>query len=400
MRANQFILVLAFCLLPIFSMAGGLAIAPMAAIVGIVGYAAFRPVSFEGVPLWFQGLCLFLGWAIITSFWSPYEDTQAFSNPFKLALGVLLYLGCIFALKIGRNYRPEFLRGLLTVTTFVLAVLLFIDLMTGYALSFFVDSPSPGESLDRKRGDAESNLGHGITVLTLLLPIVVVLMRRTRGYLGRTASLGLIGLTLACAALGNLSVGILAVVGGVLAMSAARARPALTIRCLTWLTILSIFAAPVIGYLMGYVPDNVKAAMPFSWEHRVEMWGYTAHRIFEVPLWGHGFDAVRTFDDTFSTRGIEAWAIVSLHPHNAGLHIWVETGVIGAVLAGLTVLAGGFALEEFSAKNRRQTMAAAGLISSALIISSTTYGLWQEWWWGTIILVATTILLIPEPEQL
>jgi O-antigen ligase len=151
---------------------------------------------------------------------------------------------------------------------------------------------------------------------------------------------------------------------------------------------------------MGYVPDNVKAAMPFSWEHRVEMWGYTAHRIFEVPLWGHGFDAVRTFDDTFSTRGIEAWAIVSLHPHNAGLHIWVETGVIGAVLAGLTVLAGGFALEEFSAKNRRQTMAAAGLISSALIISSTTYGLWQEWWWGTIILVATTILLIPEPEQL
>ena len=124
------------------------------------------------------------------------------------------------------------------------------------------------------------------------------------------------------------------------------------------------------------------------------MWDFTAAKIWEAPLIGHGFDAVRTFDDTMALGVADNWRIVSLHPHNVGLHIWVETGFIGVLLACFTVFLIGRNLLRPAAKSTAFAMGATGLITAATIISSVTYGVWQDWWWASIIFAGAMLNIL------
>ena len=72
-----------------------------------------------------------------------------------------------------------------------------------------------------------------------------------------------------------------------------------------------------------------------SWDHRLRMWGYCWNIISEHPLVGAGFDASRTFNDTFFAKDGRELTLLSLHPHNLGIQIWTETGLVGAVFAAI-----------------------------------------------------------------
>jgi len=88
-------------------------------------------------------------------------------------------------------------------------------------------------------------------------------------------------------------------------------------------------------------------------------------------------------------------SIVSLHPHNAGLQIWLETGVIGAVLAVTFLWLLGQEALKFAQGGRARSMAAAGLIAPVLLISSVSYGVWQHWWWASLFISAGVLYLVP-----
>jgi O-antigen ligase len=126
----------------------------------------------------------------------------------------------------------------------------------------------------------------------------------------------------------------------------------------------------------------------------VEGWAYVTSRIFERPLFGHGFDAVRTFDATQEIRGYDM-SLVSLHPHNAGLHIWVETGVVGVGLAVFALILLAREMLAWVGDSRARAIATAGFVIAATVISSVSYGVWQEWWWASLFLGAalTPVLL-------
>ncbi len=392
------IICLAIALLPIMSHAGGLGIAAITTLAGWGGYALTRPSAVRFIPAWFWGLAVFLAWVMVSSLWSPYQDPHTLPNPVKLGVGVVFYLGIILAFRLASQPDRNILRHLMIAVTVLSVGLIVIDIMTGYALTFFVDPLQPGENIIRKGGDAEMNIGHALTVLALLLAPIMAMMER-QFKMG-----GFFAIIFACfvafaAIIGQLAVGIVAVIAVLMAVLCARFQPIKTIHALIWVATISILSAPFVGYLMEFASPEFKASIPFSWEHRLEMWGYTAGRILESPLWGHGFDAVRTFDATFSSRGIENWAVVSLHPHNAGLHIWVETGLIGAALACVALMMIGVAAENFVGTSRLRGIAVAGFLAAAIVISNITYGVWQDWWWATLIFISGSLYLLPKEHS-
>lgn len=393
-RINVGVVFAALFLLMVFSHAGGLAIAPLVAVVGVVGYLTSNPSSIRNIPPWFWALAVFTAWVLLSSLWSPYEDDQPLSNSAKLAIGCILYPGSLLAFRSAGMYDRSLLRHMLIAVSILALGVLLIDLVTGYAITYLVDPPAAGEDLARKGGDTEMNLGHHITVLVLIMPVLMAVTRRQlpAGWLMAAIFAALVAVA---ALFGQLMVGVLAVFTGLAAMFCARLAPMRTLRILIWLAIASLLLAPFMGFFVSQASPDLKAQIPFSWEHRLEMWAYTAERILESPLWGHGFDAVRTFDATFSSRGVEDWAVVSLHPHNAGLHIWAETGFIGIALACVALLTMGISVERFCEHSYLRAMAAAGFIAAAILLSSVTYGVWQEWWWATLFIVSGVMHLLP-----
>lgn len=393
-RLCLFGVLFAWVTLPLLAHAGGLGIAPSVAIAGGIGLLASWPWHPRKTPVSAIAVAVFLGWAIATSFWSAYVDPNALTNPVKIGVGVILFFGIFPAAAYASSSGRPLLRRVVISIAFLMIALLIIDLLTHHGITFMVDPPREGENVLRKHGDAEMNLGHSVTVLALLLPIVSMMIWREFKH-GKIVSIAFVILALIAAILAKLFAGILAIIVAVLVMFLARRFPKFTYGLVFWSAIISILAAPLIGIAMGYVSDDMKAAMPFSWEHRVEMWAHVYEQIKLSPIWGHGFDAVRTFDATFSSRGIENWAVVSLHPHNAGMHIWVETGAIGAVLASVAIFVIGRAAKPFVFSSLYRTIAISGFITALICVASMTYGVWQDWWWAAIMLVGSSLWFLP-----
>lgn len=117
--------------------------------------------------------------------------------------------------------------------------------------------------------------------------------------------------------------------------------------------------------------------------HRLEIWNFVAIETFKSPLYGRGIEAIRYILS-------ETWLKFPntdnmLHPHNAVLQIWVEFGLIGALLG-----CGLFAfilrtLWQSPLPGRRYGLA---VLIGMLAVMSTGYGLWQSWQLGLIMTLA------------
>jgi len=336
-----------------------------------------------------MSLALFLLWVFATSFWSPYDDPQSVSNPVKLLLGILLYFGVVFLPKgLSDRFKTFFPAGLILVSV-TTAALLFFDQITGYALSYFVDPPKSNVHPIHRQNTTYMNLSHSITVLALLTPLAITIFLRSRNRGKLYAVLWILALTI-ISILGKLAVGIVAGAAGLLFLFLSRWKFSFTLDCVLGLAMISILFAPLVGYSMNYLTPDMKASVSPSWEHRIEMWGYIADLVSQKPFFGHGFDAARTFDETFDFRGFDRTK-VSLHPHNAGLHIWSETGLIGASLAAATIFFFRNFLQARLIDYPEAQMAMCGFLGAALMICTFTYGVWQEWWWGILFLIGSFV---------
>lgn len=384
---NLAIICLAVFCLPIMAHAGGLGIAAVTAIAGLVALICLPLPKLSNIPLWGWSLALFLAWAFISAFWSPYEHPSFLSNPVKLGVGVILFFCFDRGVKAASLHSPKFLRKfVIGVSFFGLSVLL-IDLLFPYSVTYLLDPIAEGEHVFHKTGDILMNLGHAVAVYTLLLGMIVGLLRGS----GRGGSLLILAFSimlLVAAISHGLAVGIIGVLAALLAMVCAKFIPRPTLSILTVTASATILLAPLMGIISRGISADAKAKLPISWEHRIEMWSYITAKIQQHPVMGHGFDAVRTFSETYTSRGLE-FAYVSLHPHSAGLHIWAETGAIGALLATITLGLIGRAALKCVTERPELTLPFAGFAAAAITICTVTFGVWQDWWWAALIVTTS-----------
>jgi len=403
-RVLTVLVIILLALMPVAAIAGGLGIAPLAAIgggasllVSVFAIVKTRPLNFALwsrltlLPAWAWALSAFMAWVSLTRLWSPYEDPDRIGNAWVLILGAILFLAFNYIVKHVSRQRPDTMERVVFGMSSLLAVALLIDFSTHYGLTFLVDPLAPGEDIVKKRGDAEMNTGHGITVLALWLPASIMIgIAKFKGGKGLAA-----GLTIAAilgAYMGGLASGVIAMTLGAFVMGVSYYRPYLMTKIVTALGCISLIFAPLLGHFMAGLTAVQKSKLPFSWEHRAEMWAYVSHKIAANPVIGYGFDASRTFTDTFESRGFSDISIVSLHPHNAGLQIWLETGVIGAVLAAVTLFLLGRQIlrrgHNCRYNNRYEIMVLNGFMMSTILLCNVSYGVWQDWWWAAIITAA------------
>jgi O-antigen ligase len=367
-RVGPFARAAVFALLPAASAGGGLALAPL---LGAAGAASVRPsllrADLARPPLWLILLALFTAWMAFSALWSPFGDAiQA------LKFAVTVACGLLFARAAAADARLTLAAGAAAII--VLAALLAVEAIWNMPLN---RAANPG-LLDWQ---IAGNPGRGAAVLTCLIWAGVgLLFARDAWALGIAA---LIGAGVLASQFGqSANIAAFATGAGAFALGYVAPRIALLLTSAAlgiWL-LIAPFAAPL---LIQFAP----AELPYSWAARLEIWRYVAARIVERAWFGHGLDASRVDDGVIVVQGRSVGAI-PLHPHSASLHIWFETGAIGALLAAGCLIAGGWALARALRHNRAGAAAACGALAAIGVIANLSFGAWQEWWNAAILIAA------------
>jgi len=396
-KKNYVLLIVMFVAFPFMSHAGGLGIAAIVALTGLLGIIGFWPVHIKGflrnVPQALWVIMALLLWAALSVLWSPYHSDDVLNNALKILFGMPVYLGCAAMIVAQNKYARNILPWLLVLSLLGSLLAILTDLLTNYSLTLLLDPLAEGEAMGERQGDMIQNISHAVSVLTLLAaPVGVFLWQR--GGLGKIAAMALIGLIGFIAYMANASAALAGLFAALIFMGFASFKPKLALRTAFTAAGACLLFAPLLAYVSGKLSPDMRAQLPFSWEERVFNWATLYQKILEHPFIGHGFDAVRTFNDTHTIRGFEGRALVSLHPHNAGLHLWVEVGFIGVVLACTALFLGVRKLTSPDVLPKSQMVAASALCGATVVMASLSYGVWQDWWWAVIIFAAATISFI------
>jgi hypothetical protein len=352
------------------AVAGGLALAPLQALAGLLG-APFSGL-WRGVKSAWPVLVLaaaFVGFAAASTLWSPFtprslEETQGL----KLALGVLA--AALFCAAAGGSPRA---RALARAAGIAGAIVL-LGLLAAEALA---DMPlNRMAQPDVGTGVLERNPGRGVTILVVMLfgaMGAAVGGDAAERFLWRAILLGAGILSAQFNMAGNIAAFGVGLLAFMIAWQAPRfAVSALGLGLAAW-----VVAAPfVLGWLA--TQDTLAQSLPLSWQVRLDIWAYVAPRIAEAPWLGHGIDASRTIT-AMGQVGDLTFPQVPLHPHSAPLQVWYELGAVGAGLLAATLAAGGLMAGRALSQQPGAAAAACGGIAALAVLWSISYGAWQEW---------------------
>lgn len=372
-------------------MASGLLIAPLMALAGMV-IAPLRLHSWRRIrwPWVVIPAGLFLVWTSISFLWSPHDDPQQIP---KFLFGVPLYI--LFAYRIGQQtgrWRAR-IEASLIFFVFAASLFFFLEAMTNGSatLAFKVKN----EDLEATTRDTlfvvNRSLGHGVAPLLLVGgPAILLSWKKGGPLLGGILS----GLILLAALSFDMQVNAAALFLGAIGMACAwyfpRQAVAATFGGLAGAVLVMPIALPG---LIQLIPDGLRDSLPLSWIWRLEIWTYVSDEIWQSPWIGQGLDAARSVQSDIEIPGFTVEAL-PLHPHNAALHVWLETGVVGVLLLAVTLIGLGERMNAAKSLTKFQAMATVWVVwvyASLLLFS---YGAWQEWHQGAVALAATAVLLL------
>ncbi|MGE4218590.1 MAG: O-antigen ligase family protein [Alphaproteobacteria bacterium] len=163
---------------------------------------------------------------------------------------------------------------------------------------------------------------------------------------------------------------------------------------------VAVLAMPFLPYHAMLPPDVAVAEnelpLPITWVHRLFIWDYVSGRIEDAFMLGFGAQSSRSLTDMKVLVSESRLDIIPLHPHNAALQIWLELGLIGALLFAFLV----FAIARSLRAGQPVEMATgAGAMVSFAVIACVSYGAWQNWWLACAwTAAAMTILAVRRRE--
>ncbi len=398
------VLAAAFVLWPVMAVLGGQGFAPLLGLTGIAALFVSRP---RLPPALFASLgFVFIAWVALSEFWAPGDRQLISGNLLEGTFSVearglsFFVLALTSALTIAGALRaapsPK-ASGLVAAMLGVQAALVILSpYLSGYVLSAVY-----GEDASRLHEGAQ-NVGRGANTLALALPLLLPMLVFGWKVPGAVlAAVLTIGTALAFYLLGSHSA-LFAIGGMALAVGLVMLLPRTGFRWLFSGLAGYIAAAPVLIAALIRGLDVIAPNLPDSFRSRLWSWELVIGRMTDAPFLGHGLNATRTWRETFQTRPDwlaqlpDFWAgyqIVPGHPHNMALQLWAETGMIGAVLAALSLIALGFHMPRPSDIRPEIRIAAAGLAGAAITIFSFAYSVWNEGFWGSLALAAAAIIL-------
>ncbi|MBA3068706.1 MAG: O-antigen ligase family protein [Hyphomonas sp.] len=394
----------AFVLWPVMAVLGGQGFAPLVGLTGLAALAVSRP-RLPPAPFALIGFG-FIAWAALSELWAPGHPRLVsgslldgnFSVEARSVSAILLAL--MAALTIGSTLRASpapRASGVVAVMLGVQAVLVIAStILSGPVLSAVY-----GEDARRLQEGAQ-NIGRSANTLALALPLLLPMLVLRLKFVGPAlAALLAIG-AVAMFIISGYDSALVAMIGMSAAIMFVAVLPRSGFRWLFGGLAGYIAAAPVLFALLIRALDGVAPHLPASFRSRLWSWEIVIGRMSDAPFLGHGLNATRTWKETFATRPDwlaqlpdywKDYPVVPGHPHNMALQIWAETGMIGAVLAALSLVALAFHLPRPAELRPEIRFAAAGLAGAAASIFSFAYSLWNEGFWASLALAAAAIIL-------
>ncbi len=229
----------------------------------------------------------------------------------------------------------------------------------------------------------------------LLWPVLIMLRTHVTGTDRRWMAPALIALTLAMALFSNHQTSILALIAGISIFAVAQVsiKSAALMAAAGWVLLITLMVpATQLAYQHKL---HLEPAVPFSLQHRIVIWGYTAEQITKRPFLGVGVGSTEPIDDARpdaerfkEVDGTVFHARTGGHPHNFYLQILYEFGAIGGAL----VLALGLVII-WCASRLPNPDAAHNLAAfvTAATMSASTFGLFELWYVSALAI--TPILL-------
>ncbi|PHR60069.1 MAG: hypothetical protein COA47_08465 [Robiginitomaculum sp.] len=377
-----------FVFIALFVLASGLGIPLGLAIFGLLALPTLPHLK-QLVPLEYPLaiFLVFIAWAWASASWSPYVHSQ---QAWKMALGAPLYglFGYAVWTLRGRG-RLLALYAALASMLLILAIYA-IEAITGFASHLFAEGAEREQML--------RDMTRGISAMICATPAAwAFLAMLIPGWRGVMAGVLYGVLAFVIAWHFGLEAGMLAIVVAAMVFGIAWIYPRSTILATGLAAVVLFLLTPM---LMPFFLSLLDVdSLPLSWAIRVENWEFAIERIIDKPLFGWGLDASRSFTEPYQIRG-NVLPNISVHPHNVGLQLWLETGLIGALLFAASALA--LAMRVSSAWNlsRSQGAAIAACVGAYLTFCTLTYGAWQEWFWGCAAWIGALCILVgPAPER-
>jgi len=197
---------------------------------------------------------------------------------------------------------------------------------------------------------------------------------------------------------------LLAMILGLGAFIMAKIQPKLAISVVGFISIFYILIGPFF-HTQILSPDKIKinanelsrqyAYFPRSAYHRFLIWSFSSRKALEKPILGWGYRSSRSIPGAKNMLDQEGEAL-PLHPHNGIIQIWLELGLIGALIAAFFSFKIIIKLWK-KAHSKKEVTYALGLYSSSFTMICISYGLWQSWWLAGLF-IAATIYISSESE--
>ena len=385
---------------------------------GAVGFLAIPALLFvrpKSLPKYTLAGFTFLIWILIASFWSPggkpFMEGSFGAGTFtmdmvgpRFALTILACIGVILAVRHIAPDQTERSAKTVRITAFIVGIIVTVTSVFMQEILTFIES-----SGGSKRNDMTQNMLRNANTFMLLLPFLLAWMwDRIEGARGKVLCAAVFAASIYAFAMTGTQSAMLGAIFILAGMAVVYLSPRNGFKVIFTAIGAYIVAAPLLFKAGTSFVAATGLPMPASFFSRVKGWEAVGEKIMEKPLFGHGLEATYNWGETFSSRpewladavarygpnqGWAQYEIINNHPHNMALQIWVETGLIGAVLAAIAVVFLGWRLKAPSTWPPVAKYAAAGLVGAVLSIFSFGYSFWNEAFWATVTMAAAAILL-------
>ncbi len=375
-----------------WAIAGGGLLPPMAVLLALAAFPVnahlWRPRS-PSLPLILTGM--FLAWVGISFLWSPHDNPEQLP---KTLIGVPLYI--LLALRVGALEGRWQMRAQAAVIFLVIALGLFLlaETLTGGAMTHAFKIAVEGYDAMPEEDVmiyVNRNLGHATVPLLLIAGPAALLAHRAGGLFVAVVVMALAAL--AAFSFGT-EVNAVAFVLGAAAAALTALRPRPMIAGIFGIVAGGVIVVPVaLPGLIAVMPQSLQDSLPLSWLWRLEIWNYVSELIKDRPLFGYGLDASRPLNGEMVLQGFEIETL-PMHPHNASLQIWLETGLIGAALLSCVLVFVGGRIASAPRLSRAQAVATAWVLVTYVSLVLFSYGVWQEWHQAAMALAATVVMFL------
>lgn len=353
-------------------------IAPNGLAVVFVALGIVAVISTSFAPprhVWLPVIALVL-WAAITVIWSP-NPREALDGLVRIAATSLLGLWLVSAMFQAKRESRKRIETALMIGMCAAAALLVTQLAAQLVRSS--DAGIAGYILPAHT-NFQALFNRTMAFLSMLLPIFVLLVWERAGSIA-AATVLLIGGGLIFAF--NSKAAQLAFGCAMIGFAFAAVFGSSGRRWLAASLAAAILAAPWIAQSDFLRQLAERRDISPSIYHRAAIWEFAAAKIEQAPVFGWGLHASRQMPGSGAEIAPGA-ELLPLHPHNFALQIWLELGLVGAIVASVLVWILGSGIPSDGARKK----AATSVLLAAMACASVGYGLWQGWWMSSLWLLA------------